>query len=852
MNRQPLKIFETEDKAVLFAPKDRLEVRIFKFLLLGARLPRSLACIKEFVTSKLTTTNSCFDLLSASTALITETIILNMDQNEEQHTLVRRETNLNFQQQGTIDWTRLAKSIIELSVDFLMRLSRGGVEPLTVVTARAVVSELKLSYVGEERVQNAVQNLKAFSSFQNILWFGFGVKHLVRLLAETREGLNCIAICSALLEVYSTTDTARIWRELATLRGAPRELTPSLRQLVALVDVCGGVLASTDFGTILHSIARCLVPAEVSSSHPRADPVAIAKALNALAAVSNGSPEYVQFSGGSDCALLAAICQWLLDIPVEVRDTEGGILFRSSYQRFSEPKVLIVFRSDNTISYGIARRIFTVPNRNELFRQSEAGQAISSGRVSWDGILSNTFGRAFEELCKESPTEVFFGALSSAARIFTAVVSEERTRPESTRAAYAEARKDWVYLNSAAHGKGFAATIRKFLPEIAQRKGFNKTMETSLASDLGAAVMGFDSSMRAIQKSCPCELCTSSASHNATNRDIAGGIFCQSILVEAITELVRILSSTTFLEDLRPTQAGVEEIYWSRWRVHRRQRSNCPAIEALLTYGGDNSIAQATILFTGRRTTSESLSAVASTGLCFVMDILIGRPTDWEQCSLVRIIPGRITWCENTYDRLADIDERATPFDDPPDQRMAFAEDIQVTLGQWQSRQPSPTNLQSDMIVVEHGDERLFLSLNVGFRIKTTSAHLEIGPSHFIKRLQEALVAKDCKGRECGDSSSVNVVPIHSDRLFTSREIRSSYKASDNTVLITSIQNISVQAIPLTRDHYCIFEGQNIKRGYHVKPVLQGNSCLYCLIRVAQTRWEDSLDTIPLCIVTKT
>ena len=234
-----------------------------------------------------------------------------------------------LQQQGSVDWVRLAGSSVSFSVEFLVRMSNAGVESLTICAAEAVLSKIRLGPTGELRVQEAVAKLAAFSSFSKALWFGFGIKHIIRQLAESSEGLNCIAVCAALSEAYSPLDSARILREMHLIENAPSRLTPSLKQWTSLVDVCAGALASTDFAVTVHNITRLCLSDSISSLRLRAEPAAIAQALKGIIMVSNGSLDRVQLLGEADCGWIAAFSSWLLDLLVEVRDTSGRTLYWS-------------------------------------------------------------------------------------------------------------------------------------------------------------------------------------------------------------------------------------------------------------------------------------------------------------------------------------------------------------------------------------------------------------------------------------------------------------------------------------------------------------------------------------------
>ena len=69
-----------------------------------------------------------------------------------------------------------------------------------------------------EYINEALANLPSAGGFGQVLYFGFGYKSYVQILAETRSGVNFIALCSCLSKVHSQSVTARIlsglWKEL--------------------------------------------------------------------------------------------------------------------------------------------------------------------------------------------------------------------------------------------------------------------------------------------------------------------------------------------------------------------------------------------------------------------------------------------------------------------------------------------------------------------------------------------------------------------------------------------------------------------------------------------------------------
>ncbi|KAH7168332.1 hypothetical protein DER46DRAFT_679623 [Fusarium sp. MPI-SDFR-AT-0072] len=244
-------------------------------------------------------------------------------------------TAVGFQQQGTVDWTRVLSGSVTFSVDVLSRLSKAGVEAFTIYTARAIFSNVKIGPNGELRLHRALDKLSAFPSFGKALWFGFGVKNIIWSLQESTEGLNCLGICACLTEGYSTIVGAKIIRELFLLYNPPAELTPALRQWLALVESSAGLLASSEFGLVLHGLTRLCLRDGLCNLQYSGSPKDIALVLKQVFEVSTGRVDRLFLSGGADCAWIAAVAHWLLDLRVEVQDQDGTMIYRPDGTRIA-------------------------------------------------------------------------------------------------------------------------------------------------------------------------------------------------------------------------------------------------------------------------------------------------------------------------------------------------------------------------------------------------------------------------------------------------------------------------------------------------------------------------------------
>lgn len=152
-----------------------------------------------------------------------------------------------FAQQGTVDWTALSGSTVNFSIEILARLSKAGVEPITAAMGQAIFSGFNLDPEGQKRFSDALSRLKAFSSYGKVMWFGFGVKHIVRTLSETEQGATCAAICACLSVSYDKFFCSKVLKALADQQRAPNTLMPSLSQWASLVEICSGAVLGSQF-----------------------------------------------------------------------------------------------------------------------------------------------------------------------------------------------------------------------------------------------------------------------------------------------------------------------------------------------------------------------------------------------------------------------------------------------------------------------------------------------------------------------------------------------------------------------------------------------------------------------------
>ncbi|KAF4961386.1 hypothetical protein FSARC_10202 [Fusarium sarcochroum] len=504
-----------------------------------------------------------------------------------------------FEQTGTVDWAAIANGTVSFSVDVLSRLSKAGVEALTMCAARAIFSNVRLGELGESRLQTALDKAKAFPSVGDVLWFGFGIKNIMRSLQESVEGLTCLGICACLSEGYSTTVSGRILRELFLLYNPPSDLTPPLRQWIKLVETSEGLLAPTEFGLVLHGLTKLCLRDGLPNLRTHGSPKDIALVLKELFGISKGRLSCLSVAGGADCAWIAAVAHWLLNLTVEVQAQDGSIIYRpdgARRQSSLDVQVIIAYSQATPEPLQVVRKRFILPGGQEVLSGSVClGEGfLSHGRVDWSTCLIDTFGSPMRSLLSTHAKTVGT-CLGSAACILLAVLSNDKDL-------FGErfGRVNPPPVTSSGYGRGFYLLSRRLLPELGQNSVITLAMEDAVDKPYKDAIEQYSQSKYSLRK----------------------------------LYMIR-----------KQESSGVKTRY----------------SESLDFFPRSTILPVASILFTGREdrflisgNSDDTPSAMSCSGLCFYLNTLTTITSDPEQACLVSIVPGRIEWNHYTYDYVKD------------------------------------------------------------------------------------------------------------------------------------------------------------------------------------------------------
>ena len=254
----------------------------------------------------------------------------------------------NFQQSGQLDWVSLSRSTYTFGLDVLVRLSKAELDPATMAIGLIACNRFVIKAEAQKRIRDALSSLKSFSSYGKLVWFGFGIKPIIKDLAETESGIACVALCACMSVSYESFYVAEVLREFCKLQEAPPDIIPSIHQWKVLVHICAGAVSNSKFPNLLAGLRRLVPrPAGVLFHQPTSTGD-LAKAIKTLVDVSNGMLANVTIAGGLDCMWLGAISEWLLALDVEIRLSSGDTVYRSSTNgNLYFPGVTIIFVSDN-------------------------------------------------------------------------------------------------------------------------------------------------------------------------------------------------------------------------------------------------------------------------------------------------------------------------------------------------------------------------------------------------------------------------------------------------------------------------------------------------------------------------
>lgn len=672
-----------------------------------------------------------------------------------------------FEQQGSIDWVQIARMSVSVPISILARVTAADVSPLTIVVGQEMSSLFRLSSTGHERLIKALGELKSFSALGDAIWFGFGIKHIVRVLAETGKGLTCLTLCACLSEIHAPKACAEILIRLAGACDAPDDLRPSASQWINLVEACSGTLKSTTFACIAEQF-MAFHRHHVSESY--ADEAGdVAKALLAVARVSSGVLSSVTLTGGRSCGWIAAIGFYFLGLEVEVRSADNESIYKSTIDDDSI-RILVIYGAEqasnqvqvNSTGYFIN----SVDNVMSSFEQRP--DSIMSGTVPWGSCLSTTFGDTFETLLNAK--QQFGLMIGTAARVF-----QDLTTSDTSLIFNFHDRLGWFGFQPGQYGHEFWHSATSLFPELSS---LGPSIDLNTDMSLKDSVEAYNEAVESLERFCTCHR------RYGDDEGSARGC-CLPVLAETIIFLIWNVSALELHADLKPYHSGLRFIYqqysgettvhsiFGRWHEDDVYREHLGGYIGRLVHRLSlASVYQtAQFLFTNdlyplRR--CKTFTAASVGGLCFYFDILREVSDRPEKAVKLHVLPGVIqTNAGRQYSFIADktgtrsngllaFDWRETRHlsEDAPQYRIDYK--ANVTAG---------TNISVPMLGIDTGSSdlkvKLFVEestsgLLVDIHFSSAAGTFRVGAYTMLKEIIENSGLVQCTHRDCPRMDQIN------------------------------------------------------------------------------------------------
>ena len=512
---------------------------------------------------------------------------------------------------------------------------------------------------GKKQIQDALADLKWYSSINDVLWFGFGVQHPIRHLGRTENGYSCIALCGALSTISDRLEAAAvIMTEFADIKGAPQYLRPSLQQWYDLIKSCAGTLLPTKFECIANQYMLLGGTLERSDYPIVGEHRDVALALDAIGRLSRGEVAAITLVGGAICGWLAAFAHVFFDLDIELQDSNKNLLMKT----VAEDKpvhILVLFGEITSLDVQLSSTTYYVKEVKELMRE---GFVVQTGRVPWNEVIRRTFGSAGDTLLEARRS---FGALiGSAARIFAAVARNEKSFRSLSKSDLKQSQpigsiqffERWIGYNSESFGRGYVNFATERLHEL---KDLRDTIEPCLAYPVHTAVAEYEAASLKLKQICSCDSCE----HGVVRTRLQNGT-CIYRLGEFLIILLWQLSVMDVDAAIQPTYQGLERLYgtWCLDNMDSKDQ-HIGSIAALLSHLQAKTVYQAALhLFQGydrgnlshRSDYTSGLSwfdlpAQAELGVCIFVDTLMEISDRPETRRSLHILPGTIEGPSGTH-----------------------------------------------------------------------------------------------------------------------------------------------------------------------------------------------------------
>ena len=580
------------------------------------------------------------------------------------------------------------------------------------------------------------------------------MKHLIRSLSQSDDGVACLGFFGSLTEVFSSDVSALVAYEFAKLL-YPGEKLPAVSQWQRLLAACSGTMTTSNFPLIAEQFIglagnrRAVTskgPFPTMPSRIMGDIKDFAQALNAICLIARDKEQRsISIVGGPSCGFLAAFAHWFLALEVEIRHKDSSeVLYTSMLD--NEPQIIIIYDKAATQGQELAVQM---TERTYIVRQVEGGilnrvdnrhLLYYGGRVRSDCAIRSAFGDQGRKLLSDTNLAVMLG---KAARILWLLNACEGPTTHFTQNAMG-----LEYLDAAS----------AVFPEIDNLIGLARQPATE--DSLVSSVQIYEGALADLKCNCFCRECKKPS---RGPEDIPVVIACLGVLAEVLISAVWDLKNVCVLgEHINPSIRGLQHLY-SAWedgfRIDETRHARVHGATLFRFQDGEHMklvkppLSLATICFTAmtilggevgdsydlfQKLKNGEQLALSSNGTCFYFNILEQVTDIPSLATQLNVIPGCIqSPSGHTFLQIEDLYHSVLDAELPNNQvqeRRAF--DVAMLFDN------TGAPLSAELVATETSS-----SLYVQYKLTSIYGSCKLSPGRLMRRILRSSIVGYCAHR---------------------------------------------------------------------------------------------------------
>lgn len=447
--------------------------------------------------------------------------------------------------------------------------------------------------------------------------------------------------------------------------------------------------------------------------------------------------------GGSECAFIAALADWLFGLSTIVREERNSLIFKNtSTEETAQLRVQYMGSQNHLSTMEVTQSIYLIEEFDELLHQESISPALRA-RVPWENCLSYVFeGSSLSQLLA-NPT-LLGTYLGGIARINAALARGERN-------VLGLNRRTYTRFHPATYGRGLVHTVMQLFPELARMDGLKDAMNSELAiRSISTVLEDIDNTIKRWLDMCTCGQCDSDPAHS----EQADG-FCMTLIACTVIKLASHLGCSSRDPDLRPTVTGLEKSYRNASLKSTGFQTilEPDLVGNFLGYSLEHPIELLYEIFAGpsENCIAEDCSAIASGGICLFLNALCSPTCQAENMDIVHIRPGYIQWSKRRYETVMDSSYHIRLADDD----IATLEKITTV----DIKQDSPRTIALSAIVTERTTEQ---GLYFHYRVAITQdVFADLRPRNLTNLVLQSTGVINCSHQGCAEALRIPCIGVH-------------------------------------------------------------------------------------------